>query len=254
MQEIVLLIAGMAMGVMNAVAGGGTLLGFPVLIAAGVSPIVANVTSHLVVMPGAFSATYGYRKQLFKLRRSYLILTIPCAIGAAIGAIILRNTPPDRFQQLVPGLVLFAVILFAFQPLLHFHLHRHMRSRSKALGPLLLISLAMLPVAIYGGYFGAGFGFIMLAFLGFTRLHEIHQMNALKNLGGIIISVVSIIFLLDANLIDWNKGLIMAAGCLVGGYFGAKWAQKISSHIIRIIVIVIGLTTAIYIGIDSYNL
>jgi uncharacterized membrane protein YfcA len=252
MQDILLFGAGIIVGVMNAIAGGGLLLGFPTLLAAGLSPLAANMTGNIVVLPGLLSSAYGYRKYLRTVPRRYILLLIPCFVGGALGAIILRLTPSDRFQELVPGLVLFAVVLFAFQPLIHFRLHRHMRSKSKRPKSLLPLSIALLPMMIYGGYFGAGFGFMMLAFLGFTKLHEIHQMNALKNLAGSVIALVSIACLFSTHRIDWHFGLIMAAGNFAGGYLGARAAQRVSSHAIRIIVIVIGLATATYLGLRTY--
>lgn len=237
---------------MNAIAGGGLLLGFPALLAAGLSPLSANMTGNMAVLPGLLSSAYGYRKYIRKVPLRYLLLIVPCILGGAIGAIILRNTPGTKFQQLVPGLVLFAVVLFAFQPFLHFHLNRHLRAKSKRLRPLILIALALLPVAIYGGYFGAGFGFIMLAFLGFTKLHDVHQMNGLKNLAAASISSVSIICLFSTHLINWHYGLVMGAGGIVGGYYGSLLTQKISSHVLRIIIIIIGFSTAAYLGLRGY--
>jgi uncharacterized membrane protein YfcA len=252
LRELIVFLVGIMVGGMNAIAGGGMLLGFPVLLAVGLPPLMANVTSNIVVLPGSLSSAYGYRNYLRKLNRRCLLLLAPCVIGATIGALILRNTSSSQFQRLVPGLVLFAIILFAFQPFLHHHLHRHLSSHRKALRPLLLIALALLPVAIYGGYFGAGFGFIILAFLGFTKLHEIHQMTGLKNLASVTVSAISIICLYSTHLINWHYGLAMAAGSLIGGYFGALLTQKIPSHAIRIIVIAIGLTTATYLALRSY--
>lgn len=250
--DIVLFGVGILVGAMNSIAGGGMLVGFPVLLAFGLPPLAANVTSNTVIMPGSISSAYGYRRYLSKLRKRYLLLLVPCIVGAAIGAIILRNTSSDQFQQIVPMLVGFAVILFAFQPLLHFHLHRHIRGKQKGLASLLVIAVVLLPVAIYGGYFGAGFGFIMLAFLGFTKLHEIHRMNGLKNLASACIAFTSLICLYSTGLIDWHLGLMMAAGSIVGGYYGAVLTQKIPSHIVRIIVIVIGIGTAGYLGFRTY--
>lgn len=252
LQDLGLFLAGLVVGGMNAIAGGGMLIGFPALLAAGLPALPANVTSNIVVMPGGLMAAYGYRKFLRKLKARYLVLLIPCLLGGTIGAIILRNTSNTKFQQLVPGLVLFAVVLFAFQPFIHLQLRKHMRGKIKGLRPLLVISLALFPVAIYGGYFGAGFGFIMLAFLGFTKLHEIHQMNGLKNLAGVCVSSASLACLFNTHLINWHFGLVMAAGSMTGGYFGAKFTQKISTHAIRIIVILIGLVTVTYIGLRTY--
>lgn len=251
-QDLILFVAGLVVGSMNAIAGGGMLIGFPVLLATGLPALAANVTSNLIIMPGSLSSAYGYRKFLKKLSYHYLLLLIPCLIGGIIGALILRNTSSERFQEIVPALVLFAVILFAFQPLIHFHLHKHINKKIKRIKPLGWIALAIFPVAIYGGYFGAGFGFIMLAFLGFTKLHDIHKINGLKNLASASISFVSLICLFSTHLIDWRRGLLMAAGGIIGGYYGSLFSQKISTHAIRIIVIIIGLGTATYLGLRTY--
>lgn len=252
MLEIGLFLVGIVVGVMNAIAGGGTLIGFPVLLASGLTPIVANATSHIMVLPGSLTAAFAYRKQLRTVPRSFLWLTIPCLIGAVIGAIILRYTSLESFEKIVPALVLSAVVLFTFQPLLHFHLHTHMRRRKHTWGPILMFSLAILPLAIYGGYFGAGFGFIMLSFLGFTSLKDTHKINALKNLAVACITTASVLTLWGSNMINWRFGLIMAGGNLIGGYGGAVIAQKVSSHIVRIVVIAIGMSTAIYLGLRYY--
>jgi uncharacterized protein len=252
LQALILFLVGIIIGSVNAIAGGGMLLGFPVLLATGLSPLVANITSNIVVLPGLLTSAYGYRKYLRRVPRRYAVLLVPCFIGSAAGAIILRLTPSSKFQELVPGLVLFAVILFAFQPLLHFRLRRHMHSKAKRPKSLLPMCLALLPMMIYGGYFGPGFGFMMLAFLGFTKLHEIHQMNALKNVAGSVIAIASIACLFSTHLINWRYGLIMGAGNLGGGYLGVRLTERVSSHALRIVVVIIGLGTATYLGLRSY--
>lgn len=252
LHDIVLFGVGVLVGAMNSIAGGGMLLGFPVLLALGMSPLAANITGNVVIGASTVSSVVGYRKYLHKLSYRYLVLLVPCIIGAAIGAIILRDTSSDRFEKIVPALVGFAVILFAFQPLIQLHLRRHMSSKRKAWLPLLIIAAALLPVAIYGGYFGAGFGFVMLAFLGFTKLHEIHQMNGLKNLAAACIAFTSLFFLYGTHLINWHFGIVMAAGCVLGGYYGAVLSQRIPSRLIRVIVIMIGVVTATYLGLHSY--
>jgi uncharacterized protein len=252
MQDILLFLAGLVVGSMNAIAGGGMLVGFPVLMAAGLTPLAANITSNIVVLPSALSSAWAYRKYIRKVPKAYILLLLPCLVGGIIGALILRYTPDTQFEKLVPALVIFAVILFAFQPLLHFHLHSHMTRQIKSLQPVVLVGAALLPVAIYGGYFGAGFGFIMLAFLGFTKLHDIHKMNGLKNLASATISLVSIVCLYGTGLINWRAGLVMAAGGIVGGYYGSIVAQKIPTHVVRVMVILIGIVTAAYLGLRSY--
>lgn len=251
-KDVFLFLVGIVVGGMNAIGGGGMLIGFPVLLAAGLSPLVANITSNIVVLPGQMSSAYGYRRYIRKLPARYLILLLSCIVGGAIGALLLRNTSDSRFKDLVPLLVLFAVLLFAFQPLLHFHLRRHIKRRSQNIRTLVFIALALFPTAIYGGYFGAGFGFIMLAFLSFTKLHDIHQMNGLKNLAGTSIAAISIICLYSTHLIDWRYGLVMAAGNTLGGYGGARLSQRFSSHSIRIVVIIIGFIAAGYLAFRAY--
>lgn len=255
MQELLLFVVGLVVGGMNAIAGGGMLVGFPVLLATGMPALIANATSPVIVLPGQLSAALGYRKYLAKIPRRYLVLAVPCSIGAAIGTIILRHTSIADYQKLVPFMILLAVVLFAFQPYLHAKAHRHIhgpKTYRDSWRPLLLMCLAFFPVAVYGGFFGIGVGFVMLAFLGFTSVHEIHRMTALKNLILFSVAVTNLIFLYGAHLIDWRRGLYMAAGTLCGGYLGARGAQKVSSHAIRVAVIIIGFGAAIYLGLRSY--
>lgn len=252
MQDILLFGVGILVGAMNSIAGGGMLIGFPMLIAAGMPALAANVTTNIVVIPGQIGAIIGYRKYLKKIPRSYLMLVIPCVIGAVIGSSILRNTSSSRFNELIPGLLMVAVLLFSVQPFLHLHLHRHLLGKSKGLRTLPLIGLALLPMSIYGGYFGVGFGFVILAFLGFTKMHDIHQINALKNIATLFIALTSVSVLFSTGLIGWQYGLSMAAGCALGGYYGSRLAQRFSSHAIRIVVIIIGFAAVTYLAFRTY--
>jgi uncharacterized protein len=255
MTDVLLLLTGVIVGAMNAIAGGGMLIGFPVLMATGMPALVANATSSIVVLPGLLSAAFGYRKYIKKIPRRYLLLAIPCVLGAALGTVFLRRISMEDFQEIIPGLILFALVLFIFQPFLHNHTHRHIhgpkRHRDKW-APLVLLGLAFFPLAIYGGFFGTGFGFIMLAFLGFTKLHEIHRMNALKSLLASVITCTTLLSLGSTGLIDWRHGLVMGFGNLVGGYAGAHSAQKVSSHAIRIVVIAVGVCSAAYLLFHNY--
>lgn len=256
LKDIILFIVGGLVGGMNAIAGGGMLLGFPILLATGMSPLVANATSYLVVQPGNIAAAFGYRKYLKRVPRSYLLLLIPAVFGGAFGTYLLRHTSPGSFAKFVPWLILFAVILFAFQPFLYKYLHDHLHGSERIrrrIRPLVVVGLAMIPLSVYGGYFGAGFGFIMLSFLGFTRLHDhIHRMNALKNISVIFLTGTSLVCLAGSHLIDWRHGLVMASGNLLGGYLGSVGAQKVSSHTLRVCIIAIGVIAAAYLGFRSY--
>jgi hypothetical protein len=242
MLSLGLFIACVLAGMVNSVAGGGIFVVFPALLAAGLPPITANTTSNLVSWPGALSSAYGYRAHLRKLPRKYLLLLIPCLIGAVIGAVLLAQTDSSEFTKAVPWLVLLAVMLFIFQPFLHRHLERNLATHRNA--PLIAIGLALLPMSIYGGYFGAGFGFLMLAFLGFTRITNLHQINGLKNLASATITIVCTIYFGLRGMIDWEFAPVMIVGSLIGGLVGAHFAQKIHEVVIHYFIIILGLVVA----------
>ncbi len=226
-------------GIINSFAGGGILLTFPTLLAAGLPPITANATSNLGSWPGALSSAYGYRHYLKSLPHKYWLLLVPCFIGALLGAYLLTNTNTEEFKAVVPWLVLSAVLLFMLQPFLHRHLARNLRAHRNA--PLIIIGLALIPMSIYGGYFGAGFGFVMLAFLGFTRITDLHQINGLKNLAGATISLVCTVYFGLAGLIDWQYGAVLLVGSLAGGYVGAHIAQRLHPAAVHLGIIILGL-------------
>ncbi len=252
MTEVIIIVTGFVVGVMNAIAGGGMLVGFPILVALGIPPLVANASSAIITGPGQLASAWGYREYLKKVPVKFAWLLLPLVVGSAVGTVILQNTSSADFANVVPLLVLFGVVLFAFQPLLHFHLRQHLHGKHRTLTPLFLIGLALLPVSIYGGYFGAGFGFILLAFLGFAHLPDIHMINAMKNVGGVALAVTSLICLFGSGLLDWRIGLLAGAGAVVGGYSGARYSQKLSTHWLRIIVITIGLAAVVYLALQSY--
>jgi uncharacterized membrane protein YfcA len=255
-KDLALLLAGVVVGAMNAIAGGGMLVGFPVLLALGVPPLVANASTSLIVLPGNLAAIWGYRKYLRRIPIGYLLLVVPIVVGAIIGATMLRSTSADDFKRIVPELVLLAVALFAFQPFLYEYLRRHLHGSlriRRRIKPVILVAIALLPVAVYGGFFGVGFGFIMLAFLGFTKLHDhIHRMTTLKNLSTTCLSITALLVLAGSGLIDWHIGAVMGAGTLAGGYIGSVYTQRISSHWLRIIIICIGVGAAAWLGLRDY--
>lgn len=253
LHDALLLLTGLIVGSMNAIAGGGMLIGFPVLVALGMPPLLANATGNVITAPGQLTSAIGYHAYLRRIPKQYALLLLPCLMGAVAGALTLRHTPAEHFARLVPGLVLFGVGLFALQPYMHFHLHRHVTRQTNALLPLVILSIALVPLSFYGGYFGPGFGFLMLAFLGFTDLRDAHMMNAMKNVSAIVISGSSVICLFGAHLIQWRTGLIMAAGSMIGGYAGARSAQKVSSHWLKIIIICIGLSAVAYLTFRDYS-
>lgn len=235
MIEIALFIAGILCGTVNAVAGGGILFVFPVMLAAGLSPLTAAMTSTFAGWPGAIMSAQGYANDLKKAPKRYMWLVVPCAIGAGIGALTLSRTPGTTFETILPWLVLFSVLLFAFQPQLHKHMHRptHLRKNS----PFILLMLLIFPVALYGGYFGAGFGFIILAILSFTKLKNIYQINGMKNIMAASISLTCAFTFTLTGGIAWEYALAPLFGSMIGGFIGARLAHRISPHASRTAVV-----------------
>jgi hypothetical protein len=251
-KDIVLIAAGFIVGIMNAIAGGGMLIGFPLMVAVGIPPLLANATANIVTAPSQLASAYGYREYIRRIPRRYAWLLLPVVLGAVAGALTLRHTSSDSFAKLVPLLVLFGVGLFTFQPLLHFHLHSHLTGRRRALLPIVLLGIAMLPLSFYGGYFGAGYGFMMLAFLGFTNLQDTHMMNGMKNIAAAFVAAASIACLFGSHLIQWRDGTVMAIGAILGGYLGARSAQKVSSQWLRASIITIGMTAVVCLTLRQY--
>lgn len=251
-KDVVLLLAGFIVGAMNAIAGGGMLVGFPIMIALGISPLVANATAYTVTLPGQLASAYGYVRYLRRIPRRYALLLIPTTVGAIAGSLTLRHTSANNFANIVPALILLGVLLFAFQPLLHFHLHRDLKGKRRAWLTLILIGCAILPISFYGGYFGAGYGFLMLAFLGLTNLQDAHLMNSMKNVSATFVSASAIACLYSSHFINWHIGLVMGAGSVVGGYMGSRGAQKVSGHWLRAGIVTIGVAAVICLGLRQY--
>lgn len=225
-----------AAGVMNALAGGGTLLTFPALLFVGVPAVQANATSTVALLPGALASMAGYRREV-RAHASWLrTLFLPSLAGGAIGSLLLLRTPDATFAALAPWLVLFATLLFAIQAALG--------RKSPDAAPrisLLVASGAQLLVGIYGGFFGAGIGILMLVILGFLGLTDIHAMNGLKNFFGFSINVVAAALFVWHGKVLWPEALVMVAGATLGGYGGAGFGRRIGKEKARAAVVVIGL-------------
>jgi hypothetical protein len=230
-------IAGLAMasaagGAINAVAGGGTLVTFPALLFFGVKPIIANATSTLALVLGTSGGIYGYRQHLGGVR-AWLWRFVPVSLlGGLIGAILLTFTSDKTFSKLVPFLILFATVLFLVQGAFG-----RLANRQQAVRGAILFQFG---VAIYGGYFGAGIGILMLASLGFIGLRHIHEMNALKTILGSLINLVAAAWFIGAGLIDWPRAGLMTAGAVLGYYAGSHYSQQIPQKRVRQIITLIG--------------
>jgi uncharacterized membrane protein YfcA len=238
--------AALAAGMINSVAGGGTLVSFPALVWAGHDPVVANATNTFGLVPGGLSSAYGYRREMVEAPRKFLYLLIPSLAGALIGAVLLKLTPPGVFATLVPFLILFATVLFmAQEPIQRWLKTSEVSDHPVTAGWLVGASFYQFLVAVYGGYFGAGIGILMLAVLGVMGLKDIHQMNGLKNIFGATINGLAAVYFVFVGLVNWPAALLMAAGSIIGGYGAAGIARKIGQRAVRRIVIVIGFAMAI---------
>ena len=233
---------------MNAVAGGGTLVTFPALVALGVPPITANATSTVALWPGTMLSMWGYRRELVGARRWATAFAVPSFAGGIVGALLLLQTPEKRFAALVPWLILGATALFILQrPLMRLLAERGglRREIAGADGHLLPPSAAFLVyqfgVSIYGGYFGAGAGILMLAALGLMGLTNIHQMNGLKNWGGGVMNLVAVGVFAVSGIVDWRIALAMAIGAGAGGIAGSLLAQRVGQVWVRRAIVGIGL-------------
>lgn len=231
---------------MNSIAGGGTLITFPALVALGVPPVVANATNTVALWPGALGSLLGYRSQLEGLRRWVLWFAIPSVLGGSVGAFLLVLTPPSQFESLAPWLVLGATLLFQGQRWLAAARPSEREGSSPPTRAPVAMLCVQVAVAVYGGYFGAGIGILMLAALGYMGFSNIHQMNGLKNWGGLCINLTAALAFATAGIVDWKLAAVMAAAAVAGGYFGSRLAQSVPQFWVRRAVVAIGLAAALW--------
>jgi len=250
LQIILLLLAGFIAGVINAVAGGGKLLVLPALIASGLPPLTANITSSLVLWPGAAGAAWQYLGELKKIPRKYFLLLIPSFAGALVGTIALQHTSNSIFAQLVPWLMLVGVLFFTFQPYLNKYIRQPLSKRPHL--SLAVIGILLLVASIYGGYFGAGFGFVLMALLGFTSLKSVYQFSAIKNIVGGGMELLGVIYFTIVGGIAWQIGLVAMVGCIIGGVLGARFALKIPQAHIRTIITIVGIILTAVVFVQAY--
>jgi hypothetical protein len=248
-QLLVIFSSGFIGGMMNAVAGGGTLVTFPTLLWQGLPPINANATNAFALWPGSLSGAWGFRAELRQCERRFFLLIAPSLIGGLSGAMLLWLTPEKLFARLAPFLILFATLLFMAQEPVQKWLRRRLASdqpRHALTGRWLIQAVFFqLLAATYGGYFGAGMGIVMLANLGLVGMTDIHQMNGLKNLLGALINLIAALWFVKAGIVHWPEAMVMMTGAIFGGYCSAGVARRLGREFARRTVIVIGLLIAL---------
>ncbi len=249
----ILFIAGLFGGMLNSIAGGGTFITFPALLFAGVPPISANATNTFASCSGYISGAYAFRKELQAHKNElpkYIIISL---IGGIAGAWLLLQTPESLFREAIPWLLLFATFLFVFGSRLSDNLrklaslHRH----ASSIGGLLLL-LMLLGVCIYGGFFNAGLGIIMLSYLALAGHTNINAMNGLKLLTSTCVSLAAIALFIYNGEIAWLEGCIVFLGTLMGGYTAARLSRQISEVYVRNFVIFAGISSTLYFFYDIY--
>jgi uncharacterized membrane protein YfcA len=231
--------AAVAAGVVNAVAGGGSLISFPALIAAGLPPVVANVTNTVALCPGYLGATFGQRRDL-KGQRPRLRLLLPLAgLGGMAGALLLLNTSTSLFEGLVPWLILFGSALLAVQEPLKGWLNRRLEHHGHQGSPL-LSTVPVFLAAVYGGYFGAGLSVIVLAVLALTLEDTLTRLNGLKQALAFLTNITSALLFLFSGQVAWAAVFWMASGAILGGALGGRMAGSIDPNALRWVVVVLG--------------
>jgi len=246
LEHLAVLAAGFGAGIFTSTVGVASLLSFPVLLAVGLPPVVANASNTVGLTPGALSGSWGYRRELREQPRTTAAVLVTCAVGAVGGAVLLLALPPDVFEAVVPWLILFTCLLVGAQP----RISAWLRARHGEEEPA--PRTAMSPVTrgfatltgVYGGYFGAGSGVMMMAVLGLGLDLEFRVVNALKTLAVMACNVVSgVIFLFFAEL-DWVAVALLAAGSVVGGYVGSRLGRLLPAPVLRTGIVIMGVVAA----------
>jgi uncharacterized membrane protein YfcA len=242
-QVAVIAAAAFVAGLINSIAGGGTLVSFPVLLWTGRDAVLANATSTVALWPASLAGAYGFRREMKGGARTFLLFGAPSLAGGILGAALLLRTPSETFARLVPFLILFATLLLAAQEPISRRLRGGDDEEAREPTRAWWASAAVFQffVGVYGGYFGAGIGILMLAALGLLGFTDIHRMNALKNLLAICINGVAAVYFIVSGAVIWSDVLVMTFAALAGGYCGARLAYRLGRRFVRLAVIFTGL-------------
>ena len=240
-EAIAVLVAGVWAGVANTVVGSGTLITFPVLLAVGYSPLTANVSNSLGLVPGSLSGAYGYRRELVGQRGRIVRFAPIVILGSVTGAALLFVLPASAFETIVPLFVAMALVLVILQPRIQRWVvrRRHSRAEASEHGPV--INLLTYATGVYGGYFGAAQGILLLAILGIALDDDLRRVNAVKVvLAGIVNGVAAVVFVVVAD-VAWEAVLLIAIGATLGGQLGARAGRRLPAGALRVVIVVVGI-------------
>ncbi|MCC9312392.1 sulfite exporter TauE/SafE family protein [Kitasatospora sp. RB6PN24] len=248
-QGLAVFAAGAGAGTINVIVGSGTLITFPVLLAIGLPPVTANVSNTLGLVPGSVSGAIGYRRELVGQRRRLLRLGLASLLGGLLGALLLTRLPGSAFNAIVPVLILLALVLVVIQPRVARAVAARGGDTAHPDGSLGLI-LGIFCCGIYGGYFGAAQGVLMLALMGMLLRDDLQRMNAVKNVLAMIVNAVAAVFFMFTTHLDWLAALLIAAGSTIGGLIGAKVGRRLPPITLRTLIVLVGLAAVIKLLID----
>jgi uncharacterized protein len=237
LEALALLAAGVGAGTINAVVGSGTLITFPVLLAVGYSPVVANVSNTVGLVPGTIAGAIGYRRELEGQRPRAIRLGVFATAGGITGAVLLLVLPEEAFEAIVPAFIAVALVLIVLQPRLSGRLKRH-RPESDHGGPWM--AFGVFGTGAYGGYFGAAQGILLLGVMGVALPDDLQRINALKNvLASLVNGVAAVVFILVAD-VAWGAALLIALGSIAGGFLGSRYGRRLPPAVLRGVIVVVG--------------
>jgi len=247
----ILFVAAVLGGALNAVAGGGSFIAFPALLFTGVPAVPANATNTVALWTGLVFSGGAFRSHLNTRRRVLVSLLIASLVGGAAGALLLLHTPASTFLHILPWLMLSATLLFLIGPALTRSANPTV-ARDAGIGALTAATFFQLLVSIYGGYFGGGMGFVILAMLTAFGMADIHEMNALKTVLSTVTNGLAVVIFIVKHAVYWPQALIMICGAALGGYFGAHYSLRLPQAWVRYFVIAVGAGMTAYFFVRAY--
>lgn len=240
---IAIAIAGVGAGTINTVVGSGTLITFPVLLACGYAPVTANVSNTIGLVPGSVSGSIGYRHELAGQREQVLRFGVMSVLGGVTGAVLLLVLPASAFKDVVPVFIALALVLTVLQPRLNRRLAGHVAARTRR--AIVLTPLAVYITGVYGGYFGAGQGILLLAIFGVMLPQSLHRSNALKNvLAGTVNGVAGVYFIFAAH-VEWAPAAIIAVTSVIGAQIGARYGRRLHPNALRALIVLVGIAAIV---------
>ena len=253
MEWVLLFFSGLLAGVLNSIAGGGSFITFPALLFVGLPPVVANATNTFSSCAGYVSGAAGFYQELKEIRHFLPMVVLFSTLGGALGAISLLFIPSAHFEALIPWLMLFATSLFILGERVNRALNDRISRRLKEEPWFRYLSVFLLfLIALYGGFFNAGLGIVILGYLVLTGFSDVHQMNGLKLLISAIVSMTAIVIFIYDGLIDWSSGAAVMLGTVIGGFIAARISRRIDAAHVRVGIIITSISLTVYFFYSTY--